>query len=106
MSDPADLNIAEVPHESGELRYRFARNLSQDGSRWVMHGLFQEYHQNGQLISEGMYEHGVEQGLWRDYFPNGQLAAKGMYKDGKEVGEWHYWNEDGTPQLNPPNPRK
>lgn len=98
MTNPADLSIAEVPYESGELHFRFSRYMSQDGSRWVMHGLFQEYHPNGQIISEGWYEHGLEQGMWRDYFPNGQPAAEGLYENGKEGGEWRYWNRDGTPQ--------
>jgi hypothetical protein len=102
MRTPPDLNIAEISYGNGELHFRFARYLSEDGSRWIMHGLFQEYHPNGQLISEGMYEHGVEQGLWKDHFPNGQPAAEGRYDEGQKIGEWRYWNEDGTPQLEPP----
>lgn len=99
MNTSADLNIAEIPYDSGELHFRFARYLSPDGVRWIKHGLFQEYHRNGQLISEGAYVHGVEHGPWKDHFPNGQLAAEGTYENGKEVGEWRYWNEDGAPQT-------
>lgn len=90
-----DLNIAEIPYDTGEIRFRYSRVKSSDGTRWIRHGLFQEYHQNGQVISEGEYVNGNEQGLWRDYYPNGQLAAEGFYKDGKEVGVWRYWNEEG-----------
>lgn len=92
----ADLNIAEIPYESGEIRFRYTRVMSEDGSRWIRQGLFREYHQNGQVIAEGEYANGKEQGLWREYYPNGQLAAEGCYENGREVGEWRYWNPDGS----------
>ena len=55
-----DLAIAEVFYESGALRYRYARYQAPDGSRWIRHGLFVAYHENGAVASEGGYEHGVE----------------------------------------------
>lgn len=97
----ADLNIAEVLHENGNVRFRYARKMSSDGTRWIRHGLFLAYHPDGAKASEGHYEEGVEQGLWRDYHQNGQLAAEGQYDGGAEVGQWHYWNPDGQPDLKP-----
>jgi antitoxin component YwqK of YwqJK toxin-antitoxin module len=94
----ADLHIAEIPYETGEVRFRYARIQSPDGLRWIRHGLFCEYHKNGQVISEGNYVHGQEHGLWRDYYENGQPAAEGEYRHGVEVGHWRYWNPDGTPR--------
>ena len=93
----ADLNIAEIPYPSGQIRFRYSRYLSSDGSNWIRHGIFRAYHENGALASEGTYEHGVEHGIWHDYHTNGQLAATGNYEQGKEVGSWQYWNEDGSP---------
>jgi hypothetical protein len=95
------LHIAEIPYETGELHYRYARALNADGTRWIRHGLYQEFHQNGQLASEGSYENGLEQGLWRDWFPNGQLAAEGYYQAGEETGQWRFWHYDGTPESPP-----
>jgi len=92
----ADLNIAEIPYETGEVHYRYSRYLSEDGTRWVRHGLFCAYHRNGALASEGHYVDGVEQGIWHDFHENGQMAAEGMYEGGAEVGEWRYWNADGS----------
>ena len=92
----ADLNIAEIFYETGEIKFRYARVMSPDGSRWIRHGLFCEYHQNGQVISEGNYAMGKEQGLWRDFYPNGQVAAEGNYEDGVEVGHWRHWDPDGN----------
>lgn len=91
-----DLNIAEIPYDSGEIQYRYARYLSEDGTRWIRHGLFKAYHLNGAVASEGTYVDGVEHGIWRDFHENGQLAAEGEYKNGTEVGVWRFWNEDGS----------
>jgi antitoxin component YwqK of YwqJK toxin-antitoxin module len=91
-----DLNIAEIPYDTGEIRFRYSRYLSQDGSRWIRHGLFRAYHRNGQLASEGYYIDGLEDGLWRDYYENRQLAAEGNYEKGIETGSWSYWDENGS----------
>ena len=58
--------------------------------------MFQAYHPDGTLASEGTYEHGVEHGLWRDYHTTGKLAAEGDYDHGSEVGVWRFWRQDGT----------
>jgi antitoxin component YwqK of YwqJK toxin-antitoxin module len=95
----SELNIAEIPYENGEIRFRYSRCMSPDGSRWIRHGLFRAYHQNGALASEGNYVDGVEHGPWRDYHENGQLAAEGQYEHGQENGKWRYWNRDGSQSL-------
>jgi antitoxin component YwqK of YwqJK toxin-antitoxin module len=91
-----DLQIAEIPYPSGEVHFRYARYLSEDGTKWIRHGRFTAFHENAALASEGTYEHGQEHGLWRDYHPNGQLASEGFYESGSEVGVWRFWNPDGT----------
>jgi antitoxin component YwqK of YwqJK toxin-antitoxin module len=92
----ADLNLAEVPYESGEVRYRYSRVLSPDGTRWLRHGLFVEYQKSGATIAEGQYVLGQEHGEWKYFHPNGTLAAIGQYEQGAEHGVWRYWNEAGT----------
>ena len=92
----ADLEVAEIPHPSGNLKFRYSRYQSDDGTKWIRHGLFRAYHENGVLASEGTYEQGVENGIWCDYHPNGTLAAQGNYENGKEIALWRYWNEDGS----------
>ena len=90
------LSIAEVFFETGQLCYRYARYLSTDEAKWIRHGLFQSFHSNGQIASEGTCEHGVEHGLWRDYHKTGQLAAEGRYDKGIETGVWRFWRQDGV----------
>ena len=92
----SDLHIAEVPYPTGEIHFRYSRYLSSDGTRWIRHGRFTAFHQNGQLASEGEYVHGSEHGFWRDYHASGAQAAEGRYENGEQVGSWQYWNEDGT----------
>jgi antitoxin component YwqK of YwqJK toxin-antitoxin module len=94
-SDKDVLNIAEIPHEDGSLRFRYSRYLSQDGRRWIRHGLLRAFNRNGQLASEGEYEEGLENGLWKDYHENGRPAAEGRFKAGKKDGVWHYWDAEG-----------
>lgn len=91
-----DLEIAEITYDSGEVRFRYARYLSSDASRWIRHGLFVAYHPNGDVASEGHYLDGAEHGEWRDYYPGGSIAAEGRYELGEEVaGTWRFWDPDG-----------
>ena len=88
----SDLDIAEIFYETGALRFRYARFMSEDGTRWIRHGLFRACHPNGTLASEGYYVDGREHGAWRDYHENGRLAAEGCFESGRQVGEWRYWD--------------
>ncbi|MET3480396.1 toxin-antitoxin system YwqK family antitoxin [Variovorax atrisoli] len=92
----ADLNIAEIPYESGAIKFRYARVMTPDKTRWIRHGLFVAYHEHGTVASEGQYVDGKEDGLWRDLHPNGQPAAEGHYRGGQEVGVWRFWKPNGT----------
>lgn len=95
----ADLEIAEILYENGSVKYRSSRYLASDGSRWIRHGLFVAYSENGAIVSEGHFEHGVEHGEWKDYHPNGGIAASGHYDRGSEAGAWMYWDVNGRPET-------
>jgi antitoxin component YwqK of YwqJK toxin-antitoxin module len=90
------LFITEIPYENGNIRFRYSRRMSVDGQKWVRHGLFLAYHENGSVASEGNYENDMEAGIWRDYHETGQLASEGTYVAGKEEGIWKYWGPDGN----------
>jgi hypothetical protein len=96
---PLNLNIAEIPYDTGELQYRYARHLAPDGSRWIRHGIFTEFHQNGQMASQGTYANDLEEGTWQDFYENGQIAAQGLYSGGIETGTWQYWNLEGIQEA-------
>ena len=92
------LHIAEILFESGAVHHRYARRLASDGTHWVRHGLYCEYSERGDVVSEGLYEDGAEAGEWRDFYPNGSLAAQGEYVRGKQHGVWRFWAENGDPE--------
>jgi len=93
-----NLIIAEIPFDSGNIKFRYSRYLASDKSKWIRHGLFRAFHLNGKLASEGEYEHGLEHGIWKDFHENGEVASEGKYDKGKKVGVWKYWNSDGNPE--------
>lgn len=89
------LDIAEIPYETGELKFRYSRRMSADSEKWVRDGLFQSFYVNGQISSEGHYRDGHEDGIWSSYHENGQLAWRGVYCDGQEAGDWDFWDING-----------
>jgi hypothetical protein len=99
MTETTTLHIAEIPYDSGSVQYRYSRRLSPDGQRWIRHGRFESFAENGTLLSEGHYIDGKEDGWWKDSHPNGQLAAEGRYEQGSEVGIWKYWSIDGLEEA-------
>ena len=94
-----ELSIAEIPYENGSVRFQYSRYPNEAGDRWVKHGPFFAYHENGAIASKGNYVHGVEQGEWEDYHPDGQLAARGFYEQSEKIGTWRYWRANGTEEI-------
>lgn len=92
----SELHIAEIPWPSGVTQYRYARYMSECGTKWIRHGLFESYHESGGISSTGHYQDGRETGLWKTFHANGQLASVGSYQQGEEVGQWQFFSEDGT----------
>lgn len=98
----ADLHIAEVVDDSGQVRQRYSRYRSADRTVWIRHGLFRAYHADGVLASEGHYRHGCEHGIWRDFHESGRPAAEGRYEDGDQVaGTWCCWDDEDDAEPAP-----
>lgn len=95
MNASSKLDIAEILYDSGRVRYRYARVIAPDGSKWLRNGLFVHYGENGSILSEGTYVKGKEEGLWRDFHPNGVPAAEGYFVGGNETGTWRFWSDTG-----------
>lgn len=90
-----ELNIVEIPYESGNTKFRYSRYFSPDKNKWIKHGLFRAYYPDGNIASEGVYENGNESGLWQDFHENGNMASEGEYKNGIKVKIWRFWNSNG-----------
>jgi antitoxin component YwqK of YwqJK toxin-antitoxin module len=80
----------EQPIVDGERINQFTHNGKKTG-------IWESYHNNGQLWSKGSYKNGKKEGYW-EYYDNGQLISKGLYKDGLRDGIWEYYWNNG--QLN------
>ena len=77
------MNTKEIKREN------FINLYDENGKK---HGLWEYYHDNGQLSSKVNYENGKQHGLWEYYFDNGQLRYKANYLNGKPHGLWEdYW---------------
>jgi len=48
-------------------------------------GLFEHYHNNGQLNTKGTYRDGKWDGVWETFNEDGSLQNKVIYKDGVKV---------------------
>ena len=70
-----------------DLEYNLDETAGPYGGPW--NGKFADYHNNGQIQSEGNYENGERVGKWVVYDENGQIIAEGEYKKDGETGrEW------------------
>ena len=92
-SDPAT-EILEESFPSGKPKSK--RNVIRDseGVPWN-HGLFQSWHENGQVHESGNYKDGKKVGRWDTYHPDGSVAASGIYRRGLRIQRWNYHDETG-----------
>ena len=58
-------------------------------------GLFNKYHENGQLSFEGNYTNGELEGLCKSWHENGQLESEGNYTNGEGEGLIKWYHENG-----------
>ena len=70
--NPDDLQ--ELFYENGQLKTK--RTFKLISGRVKVHGLYEEYHENGQLQERGNYKDGELDGLWEKYHENGELESK------------------------------
>ena len=69
---------------------RSVRQLIPKESAW-----FARFAKNGNLIEEGVFQHGVRAGMWRWYHPEGRRKSLGFFKKGSKVGLWKEWEKGG-----------
>ena len=67
-------------HENGQLE---KQEIYQDGA---LNGSRETYYANGQIEKKEFYKGGIEDGPWEFYYADGQVKKKESYKDGKPDG--------------------
>ena len=68
--------------------------INQFNEKGERHGLWKDYHSNGQIQYKITYANGKRHGLWEYYYLSGQLLEKGTYVNGKPHGMWKHYNRD------------
>jgi antitoxin component YwqK of YwqJK toxin-antitoxin module len=61
----------------------------------IRHGVAKIFHQNGQLMEQGLYIYGKKCGKWTAFHNNGIKAEEGLVLDDLDEGIWQYWDETG-----------
>ena len=64
-------------------------------SRYVQHGYYEGFHEDGALRVAGQYRHGNRIGLWIEWYQNGKKKGEINWADGKPEGEVTEWYENG-----------
>ncbi|WP_211833751.1 toxin-antitoxin system YwqK family antitoxin [Porphyromonas levii] len=76
-------------HENGQLSERCHY---QKGNK---EGLEEFWSHNGKLLARHTYRNGMQDGLSEGWHSNGQLFSRGNYKDGKLNGLYERWHKNG-----------
>ncbi len=60
-----------------------------------LHGLYEAFYYNGNLLVRRNYKNGKENGLHEGWYDNGQLNLRCNYKNDKRDGLCEIWDSDG-----------
>jgi antitoxin component YwqK of YwqJK toxin-antitoxin module len=77
-------------HENGNIKSNGYYAEGQKDSLWQL------YDETGILTAAGMYDDGTENGTWVNFYPDGLVSDSGSYRDGLKEGLWKYYSETGN----------
>jgi antitoxin component YwqK of YwqJK toxin-antitoxin module len=61
------------------------------------HGAWREYYdENGSIMLEESYKHGIQHGPYTSFYPNGQVFSKGQFFNGLREGHFKVYDEQGN----------
>ena len=63
--------------------------------RYVHHGDYKAFHENGVQKTAGQYRHGVRIGVWTHWYENGQKQSEMDWVQGQPEGLVIEWHENG-----------
>ncbi len=64
-------------------------------SEHLLHGKFTEFHDNGNLRTEGQFKEGNPDGMWKRYHYYGALYEQGNYRNNIKDSLWQQWDDKG-----------
>lgn len=62
-----------------------------------LHGWWETFNEQGDLVSAGTYRNGLRTGLWREYNKNGSIYREGYLVNGMMNGWWRINDTEGKP---------
>ncbi|MEM7161347.1 MAG: hypothetical protein AAF487_02800 [Bacteroidota bacterium] len=83
---------------SGELITALVGNISSDAIE-VLHGPHKEWHENGKLKKESIYDRGVQEGEVKEYHENGYLMARYSVVRERKEGNYERYFENGETEV-------
>lgn len=84
------MKTIEEHYRNGQLYKKYT--INKDGHK---HGLYEDWHTNGELKIRANYKDGQRHGLFEFWYDNGQRFIKSNYKDGRIHGLYEAWNGYG-----------
>lgn len=98
-------NQQEVPIEKEvKVKPYFYHLIKSSLTNGKLNGDFQEFNENGFMVSRGKYLNGLRTGEWMFYTDKGDLLAIGNFKDGKKHGDWKILNVENKDGRYPDAP--
>ncbi|NOR52728.1 MAG: hypothetical protein GQ536_01375 [Candidatus Aminicenantes bacterium] len=88
----------ETYYNNGKIRERWTEKALEEGKS-VKHGLYTQWHSNGQKASEGNFVDGVKNGMHQTWHSNGQKATEENFVKGVLQGRYTHWYQNGQKQL-------
>jgi antitoxin component YwqK of YwqJK toxin-antitoxin module/tetratricopeptide (TPR) repeat protein len=83
-----------------QLRPKYANgkpSRDMDYRNGELHGVYKEYHPNGQLMEEATFEVGSTMGETKEFYPDGRPWVTGTARNGDRHGTWTTYWENGQP---------
>jgi antitoxin component YwqK of YwqJK toxin-antitoxin module len=66
-----------------------------DYASYLIHGPFQVFDAENQLITKGDFRFGLKQGTWKSWYPDGEISQICNYKDGERQGICYMYDQGG-----------
>ena len=106
MSDDVNTGEIEARSADGTRTERYPsgarkaewRVISAGGVEMI-EGQWQEWHEDGAVMTLGNYANGEKVGDWRGWHANGKPSFEGRFEAGKEVGRWTEWHANGRKSV-------
>ena len=56
----------------------------------LLHGRYEAFYPNNNLLSQGKYQNGYRIGIWQKWYPDGEIQEKVQWEDGLKHGYFEY----------------